>query len=96
MVLADVRRRLVSVQGARRYGVVIADGAVDAQATEKLRAQLVAQRGGEVPLFDHGGGIDEIKARCAAETGLPAPKAPVFRNPLRALHPEGAPPLCCK
>ena len=96
LVLADVRRRLVSVQGARRYGVVIADGAVDAQATEKLRAQLVAQRGGEVPLFDHGGGIDEIKARCAAETGLPPPKAPVFRNPLRALHPEGAPPICCK
>ena len=79
-VLADVRRSLVSVDGARRYGVVIAGDAVDAQATEKLRAELTAQRSGQVALFNHGGSIAEIKARCEAETGLPAPETPVFRH----------------
>ena len=80
LVLADVRRRLASVQGARRYGVVISGNAVDAQATKKLRAELIAQRGAEIPLFNHGGGIEEIKARCEQETGLPAPETPVFRS----------------
>ena len=80
LVLADVRRSLVSVDGARRYGVVIAGDAVDAQATEKLRAELTAQRSGQVALFNHGGSIAEIKARCEAETGLPAPETPVFRH----------------
>ena len=80
LVLADVRRSLVSVDGARRYGVVIAGDAVDAQATEKLRAELTAQRNGQVALFNHGGSIAEIKARCEAETGLPAPETPVFRT----------------
>ena len=80
LVLADVRRSLVSVDGARRYGVVIAGDAVDAQATEKLRAELTAQRNGQVALFNHGGSIAEIKARCEAETGLPAPETPVFRH----------------
>ena len=59
LVLADVRRSLVSVDGARRYGVVIAGDAVDAQATEKLRAELTAQRNGQVALFNHGGSIAE-------------------------------------
>ena len=80
LVLADVRRRLASVQGARRYGVVISGNAVDAQATKKLRAELIAQRDAEIPLFNHGGGIEEIKARCEQETGLPAPETPVFRS----------------
>ena len=80
LVLADVRRSLVSVDGACRYGVVIAGDAVDAQATEKLRAELTAQRNGQVALFNHGGSIAEIKARCEAETGLPAPETPVFRH----------------
>ena len=80
LVLADVRRSLVSVDGARRYGVVIAGDAVDAQATKKLRAELTAQRNGQVALFNHGGSIAEIKARCEAETGLPAPETPVFRH----------------
>ena len=80
LVLADVRRSLVSVDGTRRYGVVIAGDAVDAQATEKLRAELTAQRNGQVALFNHGGSIAEIKARCEAETGLPAPETPVFRH----------------
>jgi len=78
LVRADVARGLVSAQGARRYGVVIAnDGSVDAAATEALRAKLREQRG-EPGLFDFGGTIDEIKARCKAETHLEPPAAPTF------------------
>lgn len=76
-VLVDIDRGLVTVEGARRYGVVIKQGAVDAQASAALREQMVAERG-EIELFDRGGTIDEIKARCLAETGLPAPATPVW------------------
>lgn len=78
LVLEDVNRGLVSAEGARRYGVVISAGAVDEAATEGLRAELVAARGDDIPLFNYGGTIDEIKARCEAETHLPAPQTPVF------------------
>ena len=77
LVLADVRRGLVSREGARRYGVALDGDAVDAPATERLRKELAAARG-EAPLFNHGGSIEEIKARCPAETHLPAPEAPAF------------------
>ena len=59
---------------------MIADGAVDANATESLRAQLVAERGDDIPLFNYGGTIEEIKARCLEETHLPVPETPVFRD----------------
>ncbi|HET6591757.1 MAG TPA: hydantoinase B/oxoprolinase family protein [Xanthomonadales bacterium] len=78
LVRADVARGLVSAEGAKRYGVVIAaDGSVDAAATDALRAKLREQRG-EPGLFDFGGTIDEIKARCKAETHLDPPAAPTF------------------
>jgi N-methylhydantoinase B len=78
LVRADVARGLVSTEGARRYGVVIGgNGAVDAAGTEALRAKLKEQRG-EPGLFDFGGTIDEIKARCKAETHLEPPAAPTF------------------
>ena len=78
LVRADVARGLVSAEGAKRYGVVIAaDGSVDAAATDALRAKLREQRG-EPGLFDFGGTIDEIKARCKAETHLEPPAAPTF------------------
>ena len=80
LVSDDVNRGLVSVDGALRYGVVIVDGAVDEAATEKLRAELVDQRGDDIPLFNYGGTVEEIKARCLEETHLPAPVTPVFRN----------------
>ena len=80
LVLADVRRGLVSREGARRYGVALEGDAVDAQATERLRKELAAARG-EAPLFNHGGSIEEIKTRCLAETHLPAPEAPAFDRP---------------
>jgi N-methylhydantoinase B len=79
LVRQDVERRLATREGARRYGVVLAeDGGVDTEATEKLRAELVAERGDDVPLFNFGGSIDEIKARCKAETHLDAPVQPTF------------------
>lgn len=43
LVLRDVIEGHVSVEGAREgYGVVIANGAVDAAATERLRAERAA------------------------------------------------------
>jgi N-methylhydantoinase B len=77
-VRADVARKLVSRDGARRYGVVIADdGRVDEAATQALRDELRAARG-ETQLFNFGGSIEEIKARCKAETHLDPPRAPTF------------------
>ena len=78
LVVADVARGLVSAEGASRYGVVmLADGSVDQGATELLRAERAAERG-EVGLFSFGGTIEEIKARCKAETHLDPPAAPTF------------------
>ncbi|WP_446831757.1 hydantoinase B/oxoprolinase family protein [Candidatus Foliamicus sp.] len=80
----DVAAGLVSVDGARRYGVVCnEDGEVDEAATEKLRADMAAERG-DTKLFDFGGTMDELKDRCETETGLPAPAAPEFQNWFRS------------
>jgi N-methylhydantoinase B len=78
-VAFDAEAGLVSVEGARRYGVVIlADDSVDAAATAALRAEMAKARG-KVKLFDRGfTSIDELKSRCEAETSLPAPKTPEF------------------
>lgn len=74
LVRTDVARELVSVEGAKRYGVIIADdGSVDVDATTALRAELSQQRG-EPELFDFGGTIEEITSRCLAETYLEPPK----------------------
>jgi N-methylhydantoinase B len=81
LVRQDCERRLVSRQGARRYGVVIdADGNVDAAATTALRAERVAARGTDIPLFNFGGKLEGILARCEAETHLPAPVKPSFQT----------------
>jgi len=80
LVKQDVERSLVSTQGAQRYGVIIAgDGSVDIGATTSLREKLVAKRG-EPAMFDFGGSIEEIKARCLQETHLPAPVSPSFHQ----------------
>lgn len=76
LVATDVRRGLVSQEGAKRYGVIIKDDhSVDESATEKLRAQMSANRE-DTGLFSRGGTIEEIKARSMEETHLPAPEAP--------------------
>lgn len=80
LVRQDVERSLVSTQGAKRYGVIIADdGSVDNGATTSLREELIAERG-EPPMFNFGGSIEEIKARCLQETHLPAPASPSFHQ----------------
>ncbi len=77
LVGLEVRRGLVSVDGARAYGVVCgAEGAVDDPATAELRAALRADRPAELPVFNMGPPLEEILARCEQETGLPAPKPP--------------------
>jgi len=70
---------LVTRQGALRYGVVInEDGTVDAAATVALRAERIAARGDTIPLFNRGGDLEQIRARCEEETHLPAPAQPSF------------------
>ncbi len=75
-VVYDVQASLVTVAGARRYGVVIAaDGTVDAAATAALRGEMAAARGtfGD---FDFGRPLAELKLACRDETGLEPPVAP--------------------
>ncbi|MBV9204989.1 MAG: hydantoinase B/oxoprolinase family protein, partial [Actinobacteria bacterium] len=76
LVATEVRRGLVTVAGARRYGVVLAaDGTVDAEATKELRAQPRPR----AQVFDFGfASVGELRERCLAETGLPTPQPPVF------------------
>lgn len=77
LVALEVRRGLVTAEGAKRYGVVVtADGSVDAKATEALRAELAKGRPSPLPTFDMGGSIEDILAKSLEETGLPAPEAP--------------------
>ncbi|MBU6374177.1 MAG: hydantoinase B/oxoprolinase family protein [Alphaproteobacteria bacterium] len=77
LVGLDVRRGLVTVEGAKRYGVVCAaNGAVDAAATEALRASIRGQRAPATSVFNTGGTVEQLRAACQAETGLPAPIPP--------------------
>jgi N-methylhydantoinase B len=77
LVAREVRRGLVTEEGAKRYGVIVTkDGQVDAKATEDLRAKLAADRPSPLPTFDMGPPLETILANALAETGLPAPEAP--------------------
>jgi N-methylhydantoinase B len=79
LVALEVRRGLVTADGARRYGVVLAaGGAAKPDATARLRDELRAGRPAELPVFDMGPALPELLARCEAETGLPAPRRPVW------------------
>ena len=73
----EIRQGLVTVGGARDYGVVIAaDGSVDGAATEKLRTEMadtVVETDGP---FNFGPDIETLRANCLEETGLPAPVQP--------------------
>ena len=71
---------LVSEQGARAYGVVLTGGAVDAAATDALRADIRSQRNGPLPTFNYGPSLDDLRRNSLAETGLPAPKPPVWKT----------------
>jgi N-methylhydantoinase B len=80
LVELEVRRGLVTADGARRYGVVLAGdgGGVDAGRTGALREDMRAARPAELPVFDMGPPLPELLARCQEETGLPAPRRPVW------------------
>jgi len=79
LVAFEVRRGLVTTQGARRYGVVCdPEGSVDAAATAELRTSMAAERPEQLPVFDMGPPLDVILERCLEETGLPAPQAPTW------------------
>ena len=79
LVGKEIRQGLVTSAGARAYGVVAdADGLVDEPATTALRATMSAS----TLLFDRGGEIVELRARCKAETGLDAPLPPVRAHDL--------------
>jgi N-methylhydantoinase B len=78
LIVDDVKRSLVTVEGAKAYGVVLNDDlSVDEAATTKMRSDMAEKRG-EVSLFDFGGDIADIKARSMQETKLPAPQTPEF------------------
>lgn len=81
LVGLEIRQGLVSAAGARAYGVVAdSEGLVDAAATAALRAELAAARPAEPAIFNYGGTIEELRGACEAETGLPAPKPPVWHR----------------
>jgi len=73
-VAEDARNGLITREGAGDYGVVLDEAfAVDEAATAALRATMAAGAGAPQS-FDFGGTIQELMARCEAETGMPAPR----------------------
>jgi N-methylhydantoinase B len=84
LVAKEIRQGLVTSEGAKSYGVVAdANGVLDEAGTEALRK---AMRASAVPstVFDRGGEIEELRTRCKAETGLDAPKPPVWSYAIAA------------
>ena len=75
---------LVTLEGAKsNYGVVINGELIDDAATQVCRAEMATKQK-EPQLFNFGGDIEELRARCEAETGLPAPQSPRFAHLTRA------------
>jgi len=80
LVAKEIVQGLVTVGGARAYGVVIAaDGAVDGPATAALRDAMRTERGA-IEVFDFGPDHDSLRANCLAETGLAAPRQPEWAS----------------
>lgn len=75
VVALEAQRGFVTIAGARRYGVVLDEAlGLDGDATAALRTVMAASRPAG-PLIDRGGDIDDIRARCLAETGVAPPRA---------------------
>jgi hypothetical protein len=84
LVAADVDRGLVTCEGAKRYGVVLDENLrVDVKATQALREEIARTRGPH-RMFDFRGSIEELKARCKAETGFDPPVSPTFATWVRS------------
>jgi len=80
IVVSDVSKKLVSVEGARRYGVVINDDlTLNQKETESLRGEMSKGTVAD-EMFNFGGTIEEIKSKCLEETHLEAPVSPTFLN----------------
>jgi N-methylhydantoinase B len=78
LVALEVEQGLVTRQGALNYGVVLTDNdQLSVRATAVLRDRMRRERGPAVT-FDTGGSIETLRENCLAETGLPAPTAPVW------------------
>lgn len=86
LVARDVRRGLVTREGAERYGVVVtASGQVDNDGTTRLRRNAGTEAKTTHGLFNRGfTSIDELKARCKEETGFAPPQKPRFFRHLDA------------
>lgn len=77
LVALEIQQGLVSVDGAREYGVVVAsNGTVDQSATDSLRADMASKVIETDSPFNFGPDIDTLRANCLEETGLPAPIQP--------------------
>lgn len=92
VVALEVRRRLVTAEGAQRYGVVLReDGSVDEEGTGGLRERMRIMPSREKSndqVFNRGGSWEELRANCLKETGLPAPVPPwevTLRGPMTQL-----------
>ncbi len=84
LVGKEIVQGLVTPEGARHYGVVAHEkGAIDEAATNALRTEMREQRD-ELPLFDYGPSIEELRSRCEEETGLKPPVQPVWHQALEA------------
>ncbi|HUY20632.1 MAG TPA: hydantoinase B/oxoprolinase family protein [Candidatus Binataceae bacterium] len=80
IVAREVERGLVTAEGAHRYGVVLdSEGRVDEAATRELRDRLRSERGTPA-VFNFGPAMAALREHCLAETGLPAPTPPAFRD----------------
>ena len=78
-ILLDVKRGLVTVEGARQFGLVIgADGKINTRGTKELRASM-RESCEKLELFDKGGDLASIKKRSLEETGFEPPKEPSTR-----------------
>lgn len=78
LVALEVKRGLVSFEGAKRYGVILTQSIeVDKKATGALRKDMAAKRG-EIEVFDFGPDIEDLRKSCKKETGLDAPVQPVW------------------
>ncbi len=79
-VAFDAKAGLVTIEGARRYGVVLNDDfTVDEKKTKALRGRMAKKRG-KPNIFDFGGSIEQLKANCEKETGHAAPRQPEFQS----------------
>lgn len=78
LISLEIRRGLVTPEGALHYGVVCNEnGVTDDTATKTLREKMAAERVYPLPTFNMGPPLATILERAFEETGLHAPIKPV-------------------